>query len=223
MNMESFAGLEEAEGSGSAESAEKFREKMRKNAVVIRRLAKKQKKQSAQEDKLAALLAKALKDPQKDELVFLIVKLLAENVPGAFILSLIAISDPNLKQELGAILKTDQAPFPEGEAAITPISQDPSLPPNVRTELNDWGSFIIQASSLMPGKTLSTVLTPDQKLKSIVLDLLLLSLKSFFFRNGLEIAQDQIQKFALLSIQSVLIQLRRLSQEKTDAERIESE
>jgi len=74
----------------------------------------------------------------------------------------------------------------------------------------------------MSSKTLETVLTPKQKLKSIVLDLIDYSLAAYFDRHGIDLSNERVRQFALLSIQSVLIKLRDTAREKTDAEIIET-
>ncbi|QQR55047.1 hypothetical protein IPG41_00505 [Candidatus Peregrinibacteria bacterium] len=74
----------------------------------------------------------------------------------------------------------------------------------------------------MPGKTLQGVLTPDQKLKSLILDLLQFSLEEYFHRHGLEFSEEKIREVALLSIQTVLLKLRTMNQEKSDIEIIET-
>ncbi|MFT7184155.1 MAG: hypothetical protein ACI9QC_000486 [Oceanicoccus sp.] len=228
MSLESFFGLEEGESSGSKEASEAFQEQVRKNAKAITAMGKHQKKQSAQEDKLARILVAFLQDPGKHAAVFLVVKLLQDNVPGAFILAILSISDPNLQED---IVKTLQLLSPEmtaiegadsAQEQLINFGGDGTLPEIVKQELNDWGELIYRAGALLPNKTLNTVLTPEYKLKSIVLDLIDYSLEEYFTRQGLELSQKRTRQFALMSIQSVLIKLRDLAQSKTDAEIIEA-
>lgn len=230
MSLESFFGLEEGESQGSAEAAEKFREQMRKNAKAIKAMTGNQKKQKAKEDKLAKILVKFIQDQSKGDLVFLVVKLLQVNVPGAFILSILSIANAELEAELKAHMKEikgkkelpgEQGKNNEGQALIEFAGED-RLPEKVKQELNAWGESILDAGLMMPTKTLESVLTPEQKLKSIVLDLIDFSLEEYFQRHGLEMSKEKVRQFALLSIQSVLIKLRQVAKEKTDAEIIET-
>lgn len=218
MSLESFFGLEEGESQGSAEAAEKFREQMRKNARAIKAMTSNQKKQKQKENKLAKLLVKFIKDQSKGDVVFLIIKLLQEDVPGAFILAVLSLADVELEKELSQFVKQEKS---EGSALIQFSSED-KLPNQVRIDLNAWGESILAAGLMLPGKTLDSVLTPNQKLKSIVLDLLKYSLEEYFERHGLEFSEDRINQFALLSVQSVLIKLRDANREKSDAEIIET-
>jgi hypothetical protein len=224
MSLESFFGLEEGESQGGAEATEKFREQMRKNAVAITAMGGHQKRQKKKEDKLAQILVRFLQDQSKSDLVFLVVKLLQENVPGAFILATLSIGNAELEKELRASFAQLEAP----KGVLAQFSVDSKLPevaklpPNIRQDLNAWGEGILKAGLMMPGRTLQTVLTSEHKLKSLVLDLIDYSLESYFERHGLEIADSNIRQFALLSIQTVLVKLKEMNQKMSDAEIIET-
>lgn len=228
MSLESFFGLEDGESSGSAESAEKFREQMRKNARAIKAMGAHQQKKKKKEDRLAQILVKFLQDQSKTEVVFLVVKLLQENVPGAFILAILAIANAELEKELELHFQENkpeqsEAGSPQAEPkSLIHFAGDSELPEQVKLELNAWGEAILKAGLMLPGRTLETVLTPEQKLKSIVLDLINYSLEEYFDRHGLDFSPQKVKQFALLSIQSVLVQLRNASMQKSDAEIIET-
>lgn len=217
MSLESFFGLD-AEGAISPEAAEKFAEQMRESARAVTNMTAHQAKQKKKEDKLAQLLIRLMKDPAKADLIFLVVKLLQENVPGAFILAVLALFDSEMVNDL----LEKQTGAPVEDSALATVSGDALIPMDIKKILNAWGESILEAGLLLPGKTLATVLTPDQKLKSLVLDLMYLTLEEFFEKHGFEFSEDKTRQVALISIQTVLIRLRNVSQEKTDAEIIES-
>lgn len=225
MSLESFFGLDDAEGQGSAEAAEAFRERMRQGAKAIKNMGAHQKQQKQKEDKLAQLLVRYLRDQTKSDLLFLIIRLLEQNIPGAFILAVLTISDPQLEKELRAELnkiKKIEGPKSENKDELVNYGSIASLPSNVVAELDAWGQLILEAGLMRPQKTLENVLTPDHKLKSIVLDLIAYSLEQFFEHNTLHFSEDKIRKFSLVSIQSVLIKLRDKTKEVSDIELIES-
>lgn len=219
MSLESFFGLDQNEGQISAEAAEKFQEQMRRSAAASKAMAGHQQRQKQKEDKLAKIFIKFLKTSAKGDLVFLVVSLLEQNVPAAFILAILMISDAELEKDLELSLEMKGK---EENFALTHFNEEDSLPQNIRNELNAWGDEILKAGLMRPGKTLASVLTPEQKLKSIVLDLIEYSLHEYFKRHAMEFSEDKIRKFALVSLQSVLIQLREIAKEKTDDEIIET-
>ncbi len=219
MSLESFFGLD-TEGSGaSAEAREKFQEQMRESAKAIKNMSANQAAQKQQEDKLAKILMRFMKDASKSDIVFLVVKLLQEDVPGMFILAVLSIADPDLEKE---IMAQHDKGEPIENSALTTVPGEAFIPDEIKRELNAWGNGILASGLKLPGKTLHSVLTPDQKLKSLILDLLQFSLEEYFHRHGLDFSEDKIRQVALLSIQSVLIKLRDAAKEKTDAEIIES-
>ncbi|MBU0981204.1 hypothetical protein KKC94_00765 [Patescibacteria group bacterium] len=218
MTIESFFGLEEGESQGSAEAAEKFREQLKKNATAIKAMTGHQKKQKKKEEELAKILTAYIKDQSKSDMVFLIIRLLQENIPGAFILAVLLISDSRLEHELKVDLKSKNA----SDTTLTSFAGVASLPENVKAELNAWGDEILKAGLLRPTKTLESVLTPEHKLKSIVLDLIDYALEEYFERISMKFSEDKIRQFALLSIQSVLIKLKEEAKKQTDIEIIET-
>ncbi|MBT4384215.1 hypothetical protein HOD30_00530 [Candidatus Peregrinibacteria bacterium] len=224
MSLESFFGLEDADSQGSTESSEKYREQARKNAKAIKAMTGHQQQQKKKEDKLAKILVKFIQDTSKSDLVFLVVKLLQENVPGAFILAVLTIANAELEAELKESFK--EIAMPQDQlidfSVDSKLPEVVKLPPNIRTDLNSWGESILKAGLMMPGRTLETVLTPEHKLKSIVLDLIDYALEEYFQRHGLEFTDQHTRQFALLSIQSVLIKLRDKANQMTDAEIIET-
>lgn len=219
MSLESFFGLDtDSSAPGSAEARERFQEMMRESAKAAGAIGAHQAQQKKKEDKLARLLIKYLKDPAKADIVFLVIKLLQENVPGAFVLAMLSISDAELEKEL---LENFDQGKPE-DSALAQFEGEAFIPDSIKKELNAWGDSILKAGLLLPGKTLQGVLTPDQKLKSLVLDILQFSLEEFFYRRGLEFSEEKIRQVALLSIQMVLLKLRQVNQEKSDIEIIET-
>lgn len=219
MSLESFFGLDTEGSGGSPESNEQFQEQMRESAKAIKNMSANQAAQKKQEDKLAKILMRFMRDPTKSDIVFLVVKLLQENVPGMFILAVLSISDPEMEKEI--MKEFDRGEAPE-DSALTTVPGEAFIPDEIKRELNAWGNGILDSGMKLPGKTLETVLTPDQKLKSLILDLLQFSLEEYFQRHGLDFSEDKIRQVALLSIQSVLLKLRQVSKEKTDIEIIES-
>ena len=218
MSLESFFGLDTEGAGASAEAREQFQEQMRESAKAIKNMSANQAAQKKQEDKLAKILMRFMKDPAKSDIVFLVVKLLQENVPGMFILAVLSIADPEMEKE---ILKDFDRGEPSENSALTTVPGEAFIPEEIKRELNAWGNAIVDSGMKLPGKTLQTVLTPDQKLKSLILDLLQFSLEEYFQRHGLDFSEDKIRQVALLGIQSVLIKLREAAKEKSDTEIIE--
>jgi len=218
MSLESFFGLDNADTQGSKEASEKYREQAAANAAAIKAMTAHQAAQKTKEDRLAQILIKYLTNASQSDLVFLIVKLLRENVPGAFILAILSIGDAELEQELK---KEFAAHHQTNQERLPSLSHE--MPENLRLDLDSWGHSILQAGSMAPSHTLQNILTPELKLKSIVLDLLEYALEHYMARHGFKSADYNLRAFALLSVQSVILKLREISQQKSDIEILETD
>ena len=222
MTLESFFGLD-TDSSGSAESREKFQEMMRESAKAAKAISGHQAAQKAQEDKLAKILMRYMKDAGKSDIVFLVIKLLQENVPGTFILAVLSIADPDMEKELRASFDaTHEVLIEKQDSSLSTFAGEAFIPEEIKLELNAWGDAILKAGLLLPGKTLQNVLTPELKLKSLVLDLLQFALEEFLERHGIEFSEERIRQVCLLSIQMVLVKLREVAKEKSDIQIIET-
>lgn len=217
MSLESFFGLD-TEGSGSAEAREKFQEMMRESAKASKAIAAHQAAQKAQEDKLAKILMRYMKNPAKADIVFLVIKLLQENVPGAFILAVLSLADPDLEKELRESFEREKTE----EKSLANFTGEAFVPEEIKLELSAWANAILKAGLMLPGKTLQNVLTPEFKLKSLVLDLLQFALEEFLEHHGIEFSEERLRQVCLVSIQLVLVKLREVTKEKSDIDIIET-
>ncbi|MBU2524898.1 hypothetical protein KKG71_06925 [Patescibacteria group bacterium] len=98
--IDSFIGLDQNDGAMSPEAYEAFREQMRKNAAQIAAMQKGEQKQKKKEDDLVSILLKFIRTGSKKNILILIAKLLAENIPAAVILSIISLDNLDVQKEI---------------------------------------------------------------------------------------------------------------------------
>lgn len=171
---------------------DKFKEQMKKNAAFMAAARKSEQKQKEKEDKLAKILLKFIQSNQKSALLFLAAKLIQENIPPSFILSVILLGNDEIQEELRRETK-DALQLPPGEAhdsvqtgrnhtqgqpdpqatsefsLITRFS-DASLPLKVKAEIDAWGKGMFDAASATPFRIFETVILPGGALKKVVVD-----------------------------------------------------
>ena len=82
-------GIEDSEGGASAEAIERLRKQMKKASAQIKAIQKEEGKQKKKEDKLARLLVKLIQSGTSQGTLALIIQLLQENIPAAFILAIL--------------------------------------------------------------------------------------------------------------------------------------
>lgn len=230
MSLESFFGLDTAEsGSSSPEAAEKFREQMREAAAASRAIAGNQAQQLQFEEKLVMLLKRILQDDQSQALTHLIVRLLRENVPGPFIVSALTLYDASLRddihkllvQELKLLEAMQEPGLMEAPQKTLALSGDEILSADQKENLQDWTMVVLEAAKILPGKTFKNLMTSDQKLKAIVLELFMYSLERYFEDQKITLDTALVKQYALLCIQFVLIELKKITHTQSDAEWVE--
>ena len=100
-DAESFFGREERGDSMDPAAFERFKERMAAASAQLKSLAAQQQKQKKKEDELVKILLKFIQTGQKRDIMLLILRLLEQNIPAAFIVSLLLISESEIQQALG--------------------------------------------------------------------------------------------------------------------------
>lgn len=235
-DFESFVGMEEGEGGGvSAEAVEHLREQMKKASSAIKAIQREEKKRKKKEDNLAELLIKLIKGGGASQgTLTLIVQLLAENIPAAFILALLIIGRDDIKEEAGEDLKLKNYDDPEKkmiagekidltseerkifkkkEKELEDLDDEEVLSPSMRKEIAIWGEAMLAAGFSAPHKTLATVLDENKNIKAPVVQLATFSLRDYFEHHGVEHDYDEMWEFSAAVLRAVMTKLNRAAKE----------
>lgn len=167
MSLESFISLDQ--GEGMSESAlEALRERMAAAAAQIAAIKKEERRQKKKEEELLKLLYKFVKTSQKTQLVLLISRALEQNIPANFILGIIILGNPEIKEQLGDYLLLKAATHVEGANQLPGASvnqeksliffsdKDESLPLKVKIEVDQWIKSLLFQAEENPHKLLKT-------------------------------------------------------------------
>ncbi|MEK7523531.1 MAG: hypothetical protein AAB588_00710 [Patescibacteria group bacterium] len=177
---------------------DRFKEKMKKNAAFMAAARKSEQKQKQKEDRLAKILLKFIQSNQKSAILMLAAKLLQENIPPSFILSIILLGNEEIQMELKkeAQLAAAQIEGPLSDSPpLAPSStttefslvtrfSDHSLPLKIKAEIDSWGKGIMEAGSAIPFRVLETAIGQDGHVKKVVVDLSAHVLDDFLQENG---------------------------------------
>lgn len=233
-DFESFLGLDENEGGASPEAIEHMREQMKKASAAIQASKKKEAKQKKKEGKLADLLVKLIKGGTKQDVLNLIIQLLQENVPAAFILALLVLSNEEIKKEAKKELKLEHYDDPEKkllkgekidlskeekkifrkkESELEDLEGSKTLPPSMLKDINEWGEMILAAGLSIPHKTLGTVLDKEKKIKAPVVQLTAFSLRDYFEIHGIEKPYNDLWEFSAAMLRSIMTKLNRAAKD----------
>lgn len=189
-DLESF---NPGEGGESYDPAafERFKEQIKKNAAFVAAIRKGEQKQKLKEDRLAKILLKFIQSNQKSGILLLAAKLLEENIPASFILSLIILGNEEIANELKREMKADSPQIEGGNAqklpsefSIMPRFADESLTIKIKVGIDDWGKGILEAASSVPFRVLETALDREGKIKKPVIDCASNVLGDFILSNN---------------------------------------
>jgi hypothetical protein len=162
MSLEQFISPDQ-QGEGMSEAAlEALKERMAAAAAQIAQIKKEEGKQKKKEEELLKILLKFVKTSSKTDLVLLISRVLEQNIPANFILSIIVLSNPEIHQEVGHFKMLDhQQPSadnssPQKNALVFFSANDETLPLKVKIELDNWIKNLLLQSEENPQKLLKT-------------------------------------------------------------------
>ncbi|MEK9132338.1 MAG: hypothetical protein AAB606_01335, partial [Patescibacteria group bacterium] len=133
-----------------------------------------EQKQKVKEDRLAKILLKFIQSNQKSTILMLAARLLEENIPASFILSIIILGNEEVQKEIKAETHTSLPQLAPGESPaefslITRFS-DESVPLKIKAEIDSWGKGIFESGSATPFRVLETALTKEGEVKKVVID-----------------------------------------------------
>lgn len=194
---------------------ERFKEQVKKNAAFIAAARKGEQKQKQKEDRLAKILLKFIQTNQKSGILMLAAKLLQENIPASFILSIIILGNDEIRIELEKEAKADVPQLEPGiqepqktEFSLMARFSDSSLPLKMKAEIDAWGRNIFETGSAVPFRILETALTKEGTIKQIVIDCAANVLDDYLAQNELaHISYDACFSFCELFMKSVMKRL----------------
>lgn len=215
--FESFFGLDQADGTMSAEALEAFREQMRQNAAHIAAAKRDEQKQRKKEDKLVSVLLKFIQSGKNSHIVNLIAALLAENMPASLIVSILSLNFPELQREIDINLALPGRPSHTENSRLIAAEQNDDnsekrlmvmdfinlggLSFEIRIALDLWFQAIKEAMYNYPQKVLNTVVDPlieDQiRPKICVVQLAAVILRDFLEKKADLPQTERLREFML--------------------------
>lgn len=167
---------------------ERFKEKIKKNAAFIAALRKGEQKQKQKEDRLAKILLKFIKGNKRTGIVMLAARLLEENIPASFILSIIILGNEDVLAEMKEVEALPRIEAPEmlskSDFSLITGFSDETLPIKLKIKIDEWGRGIIDAGSGSPFRVLETALDKEGNVKKAVVDCAANILNDFIDANG---------------------------------------
>lgn len=208
--LESFSGFEGGGEGMDTAAFEKFKERMKAAAAQLKALAKGEQKQKQKEDELIKILLKFIKTGQKKDILLLVLRLLEQNVPAGFIVSILLISNRDMQEALGLKMLpagTEDLSVP-GDSDIETLPdkylKDSVLPLKIKIVIDIWLQEIAKRAAEHPERVLRTVLDEDGLIKLPATQLAAFCLREFLEKEGIEHSYEKLKEFVDLMFEGIM-------------------
>jgi len=208
-DLESFSGFEGGGEGMDTAAFEKFKERMKAAAAQLKALAAGEQKQKKKEDELIKILLKFIKSGQKKDLLLLVLRLLEQNVPAGFIVSILLISNREMQEDLGLKMLPagPEHDLPEDsdiETLPDKYLKDSVLPLKIKIAIDVWLGEIAKRAAEHPDRILKTVLDEDGLLKLPVTQLAAFCMRDFLEKEGIEHTYEKLKDFVDLMMEGII-------------------
>ncbi|MBT5016583.1 hypothetical protein HN748_05755 [Candidatus Peregrinibacteria bacterium] len=250
MSIDTFFGLDDADGSISPEQVREYKARMARNKRQMAAAKKQEGKQKKKEDKLVAIILKFIRNSARKDITLLISRCLEQNIPAVFILAVILLGNREIQAEVGIHLQLEdgeidlkEKPESNGDeketsladleqkefkGALVTLGADHSLPLKMRMGIDLWTRSIWNAMEPTPERIFKTVIefNENPKAKSepkpVVGQLAAFILRDYFKDNHFEQEYENIKTFAEFLIKGLLVRLKEQAKNQKQLEKEEN-
>jgi hypothetical protein len=212
-DLEFFGGMDSG-GEYNAAAFEKFKERMKAAAAQLKAIQKQEQKQKQSEDELIKILLKFIQTGKKNDIMLLVIRLLEQNVPAGFIVSLLIISNPDIQQELKIQLLPAEISEEEKDAVKLQNPNenlperymgDQVLPLRIKVAIANWINEIQKRVNDNPDRVLKTTLTVKDQVELTVIQLGAFCLRDFLEDNKVESEYSRLKDFVSFFMNDIII------------------
>lgn len=221
--MSDFEFFNPSEGGESYDPAafERFKENLKKSAAAMAAVRKGEQKQKKKEDRLAKILLKFIQSNQQSGVLFLAAKLLEENVPASFILSIVLLGNEGIIGELKREIAMEQlaAPHESEPDGAPPVASEFSLLPRfagasavplaLKAEIESWGRGMFEAAEGMPFRLLETALDKEGNIKNVIIDCAANVLREFVEREMPSMDYETYASFCAFLLRGIMTHIKK--------------
>lgn len=206
-DLESFFSNDNRGESMDPAAFERFKERMAAAAAQLKALQKQEQKQKKKEDELVKILLRFIQTGTKRDIMILVARLLEQNVPAAFIVSLLLINNEDIQRELGVKLFLPGEVEEQKATALTlpdHYMKGEIIPLKIKIAIDAWAHEIVDRSQEYAHRVLETVLDQDGLVKLVVIQLGVFCLRDYLDEEGINIDYDLMKGFVELMLEGIL-------------------
>lgn len=197
-------------GSGSEEidpaAFEKFKERIKAAAAQIKELKKGEQKKRVKEDKLVKILLHFVKNHQKQDIMMLIARLLEQNVPAVFILSVVLLGNEEVQKESGFLLNSAQGSEigAENDSVLAKIDESGVLPLKLKIEIDAWMKNILMQALENPHNVIKTCFDEDGMLILPLIQLSAFIIRDYMEENKQNANYESLKQFSMFFLNGIM-------------------
>lgn len=204
-DFEVFGGVEDSGGVDEA-SFEKFKERVKAAQAHIKAIQKGEQKARQKEEKLIKILLRFVKNHQKKDIMLLIARLLEQNIPPIFILSVVLLGNEDvLDDEESKKLLTGNVEIPEADSfSLANLDKDELLPVKLKVRIDEWLKNILKYALENPHRLIQTVFDEDEDIKLPLIQLCAFILRDYLEANSEESDYEKLKEFSMFFMSGIL-------------------
>ncbi len=206
-DVESFFGADDRSESMDPAAFERFKERMAAAAAQLKALQKQEQKQKKKEDELVKILLRFIQTGTKRDIMILVSRLLEQNIPAGFIVSVLLISNEDIQRELGVkLLPAGEIEEEKATALTLPdhYMKGEIIPLKIKIAIDAWAHEIVERSQEYAHRVIETVLDQDGLIKLAALQLGVFCLRDYLEDEGIRIDYDLLKNFVELMLEGIL-------------------
>jgi hypothetical protein len=204
-DFEVFGGVEDS-GQIDEASFEKFKERVKAAQAQIKAIQKGEQKVRQKEEKLIKILLKFVKNHHKKDVMLLIARLLEQNIPPIFILSVVLLGNENvLADEESKQLLAGKVEIPEAESvSLAHLDKDQLLPVKLKVRIDEWLKNIFKSALENPHRLIKTVYDQDEQIKLPLIQLCAFIQRDYLEANDEEADYEKLKEFSMFFMSGIL-------------------
>lgn len=198
-DLESFSGSDGRNEGMDAAAFERFKEQMAAAAAQLKAIQAGEQKQKKKEDELVKILLKFIQSgSQKRDILLLVTRLLELNIPAAFVVSILLISEEQMQAQLGIkLLPPGGVNLAAADSQTLPDRYMPNqtIPLKIKIAIDAWVQEMVKYALEKPHRVLETALNPEGIIHLPLLQLGILCLEDFLHQNSVETRYEDLKSF----------------------------
>ncbi len=203
-DLESYSGFNDRSEGMDPAAFERFKERMAQAAAQLQAIQAGEQKQKKKEDELAKILLKFIKSGQKRDILLLVSRLLEQNVPAAFIVSVLIIGSSEIQHELGLKLLPSGPVEKSAQTLPDKYMAGQTIPFKIKIAIDAWIQEMIKYALEKPQRLLETVLDKNGIIKLPLKQLTVLCLQDFMLENSVQADYETLKEFMQIMLEGIL-------------------